>query len=83
MKYFQALEKRIAKRYTRDEDFAKVLGKQSAGCFSGFNTFKSSLHFLYQPYQPFSFTECSRVSWNTMSGQRSCVKFKFTRLGAR
>ncbi|KLS37902.1 hypothetical protein M724_11870, partial [Neisseria gonorrhoeae ATL_2011_01_05] len=27
-------------------------------------------------------TECSRVSWNTMSGQRSCVSPKFTRLDA-
>ncbi|EFE50192.1 hypothetical protein NEIELOOT_01047 [Neisseria elongata subsp. glycolytica ATCC 29315] len=31
----------------------------------------------------YNFTECSRVSWNTMSGQRSCVSPKFTRLGAR
>jgi peptide subunit release factor RF-3 len=31
----------------------------------------------------YSLTECSRVSWNTISGQRSCVRFRLTRLGAR
>ena len=36
MKYFQALEKRIAKKYTKDEDFAKVLGQQKCRLLSGF-----------------------------------------------
>ncbi|ANW87043.1 Uncharacterised protein [Neisseria meningitidis] len=38
---------------------------------------------ILSPIAFYSLTECSRVSWNTMSGQRSCVNPKFTRLGAR
>ena len=40
LKYFQALEKRIAKKWAKDEDFAKVSGSEACKTSNGVSPFK-------------------------------------------